>query len=133
MKSQPEAIWPDALGMVFSGSAVVDTANTAGFGKNAVVAMFTSADANQTQSLAYSNDNGTTFKRYEGNPTVTNNVPDFRDPRMIWNDDTKEWNLVLAAGQQMDFYSSKDLKDWKFESTSAKAMAVTKAYGSAPT
>lgn len=132
-KSQPEAIWPDALGMVFSGSAVVDTANTAGFGKNAVVAMFTSADANQTQSLAYSNDNGTTFKRYEGNPTVTNNVPDFRDPRMIWNDDTKEWNLVLAAGQQMDFYSSKDLKDWKFEQASAKAMAVTKAYGSAPT
>lgn len=131
-KSQPEAIWPDALGMVFSGSAVVDTANTAGFGKNSVVAMFTSADANQTQSLAYSNDGGTTFKRYEGNPAVTSNVPDFRDPRMLWNDDTKEWNLVLAAGQQMDFYSSKDLKNWKFESSFGEGYGCYKGVWECP-
>lgn len=131
-KSQPEAIWPDALGMVFSGSAVVDTANTAGFGKNSVVAMFTSADANQTQSLAYSNDGGTTFKRYEGNPAVTSNVPDFRDPRMLWNDDTKEWNLVLAAGQQMDFYSSKDLKNWKFESSFGEGYGCHKGVWECP-
>ena len=131
-KNEPEAIYPDALGLVFSGSAVVDEGNTAGFGKDAVVAMYTSADASQTQSLAYSTDNGKTFKKYEYNPVVTSNVPDFRDPNMFWNDSTKEWNLVIAAGQKMNFYSSKDLKDWHFESSFGEGYGCHKGVWECP-
>ena len=114
---QGDAVEPDALGTVFSGSAVVDKDNTAGFGKDAIVALYTSAGENQTQSLVYSTDNGMTFTKYEGNPVITSNVPDFRDPHMFWNEDIKKWNMILAAGQQMNIYSSDNLKDWKLESS----------------
>ena len=116
-KNQGEAIQPDALGTVFSGSSVVDKENTAGFGKDAVVAFYTSAGAAQTQSIAYSTDNGETFKKYVNNPILTSDVPDFRDPNVFWNEEVKQWNLILAAGQQMNIYSSKNLKDWKYESS----------------
>ncbi len=109
-------IQPDALGVIYSGCCVVDKNNVAGFGKNAVIAFYTSAGTSQTQSIAYSLDNGKTFTKYAGNPIVTSNVPDFRDPKVFWNEDTQLWNLILAAGQQMSIYSSKNLKDWTFES-----------------
>ena len=109
-------IQPDALGVIYSGCCVVDKDNVAGFGKNAVIAFYTSAGTSQTQSIAYSLDNGKTFTKYAGNPIVTSNVPDFRDPKVFWNEDTQLWNLILAAGQQMSIYSSKNLKDWTFES-----------------
>ena len=112
-----DAILPDAWGTVFSGSAVVDKNNTAGFGAGAIVAMYTSAGENQTQSLAYSTDNGKTFKKYEGNPVITSNVPDFRDPHMFWNEQLGKWSLILAAGQEMQIYSSADLKTWQYESS----------------
>ena len=116
-KNHGEVIQPDALGTIFSGSSVVDKENTAGFGKDAVVAFYTSAGAAQTQSIAYSTDNGETFKKYVNNPILTSDVPDFRDPNVFWNEDVKQWNLILAAGQQMNIYSSKNLKDWKYESS----------------
>ena len=116
-KNHGEVIQPDALGTIFSGSSVVDKENTAGFGKDAVVAFYTSAGAAQTQSIAYSTDNGETFKKYVNNPILTSDVPDFRDPNVFWNEEVKQWNLILAAGQQMNIYSSKNLKDWKFESS----------------
>ena len=116
-KNQGEAILPDALGTIFSGSSVVDKENTAGFGKDAIVAFYTSAGAAQTQSIAYSTDNGETFKKYVNNPILTSDVPDFRDPNVFWNEEVKQWNLILAAGQQMNIYSSKNLKDWKYESS----------------
>ena len=109
-------IQPDALGVIYSGCCVVDKDNVAGFGKNAVIAFYTSAGTSQTQSIAYSLDNGKTFTKYAGNPIITSNVPDFRDPKVFWNEDTQLWNLILAAGQQMSIYSSKNLKDWTFES-----------------
>ena len=109
-------IQPDALGVIYSGCCVVDKDNVAGFGKNAVIAFYTSAGTSQTQSIAYSLDNGKTFTKYTGNPIVTSNVPDFRDPKVFWNEDTQLWYLILAAGQQMNIYSSKNLKDWTFES-----------------
>ncbi|SFG21085.1 levanase/fructan beta-fructosidase [Prevotella sp. KH2C16] len=112
-----EAITPDALGTIFSGCCVVDKANTAGFGKDAVVAFYTSAGASQTQSMAYSTDDGKNFTKYAGNPVITSNMPDFRDPNAFWNDELGQWNLILAAGQQMNIYSSKDLKEWKYESS----------------
>ena len=114
---QGDVILPDAWGTIFSGSAVVDKDNTAGFGPGAVVAMYTSAGESQTQSLAYSTDGGKTFKKYEGNPVITSNVPDFRDPHMFWNEQLQCWSLIMAAGQEMQIYSSKDLKHWTYESS----------------
>ena len=116
-KYEGDAVEPDALGTVFSGSAVVDMENTSGFGKGAVIALYTSAGESQTQSLVYSTDNGKTFHKFEGNPVITSNVPDFRDPHMFWNEDIKKWNMILAAGQHMEIYTSDNLKDWKLESS----------------
>ena len=116
-KFQGDPVLPDALGTVFSGSAVVDKENTSGFGKGAVIALYTSAGESQTQSMVYSTDNGKTFHKYEGNPVITSNVPDFRDPHMFWNEDIKKWNMILAAGQHMEIYTSDNLKDWKLESS----------------
>lgn len=113
---QGDPIEADAWGTIFSGSAVVDHNNTSGFGKGAVVAMYTSAGENQTQSIAYSNDNGQTFTKYDGNPVLTSNTPDYRDPHVFWNEDIKRWNMIMAEGQHMDIYSSADLKEWKLES-----------------
>ena len=112
-EAQPMAIEADWLGTIFSGSCV-----TRG---DEVIAMYTSAGHHQTQSIAISKDGGKTFKKYAGNPVLTtSDVADFRDPRPFWNEDIKAWNLILAAGQEMRIYSSKDLKDWKYESSFGK-------------
>ena len=112
----PVAISPDGLGTIFSGSAVVDKNNTAGFGAGAIVAFYTQASARQMQSIAYSTDNGRTFKKYAGNPVLTGEVADFRDPKVSWNESTQKWILTLAVGQEVRFYSSPNLKDWTYES-----------------
>lgn len=111
-----DAISPDALGTIFSGSCVVDKDNTAGFGDGAVIAFYTSASDRQVQSMAYSLDNGKTFKKYARNPILTSTQRDFRDPKVIWHEDTKKWIMVLAVGQEMEIYSSADLKNWTLES-----------------
>lgn len=116
-QQQANAIMPDALGAAFSGSAVVDEGNTAGFGAGAIVAIYTAAGANQTQCLAYSTDGGMTFAKYEGNPVLTADAPDFRDPKVIWNESSKRWNMVVSAGQEVRFYSSSNLKQWRYESS----------------
>ena len=113
-ESQPTAIAPDALGAIFSGSCVVDKRN------DQVVAFYTSAGASQVQSMAVSKDNGMTFKKYEGNPVLVSTEEDFRDPKAFWNPEIQKWNLVLAVGQEMHIYSSKNLKDWTFESSFGK-------------
>ena len=107
-EAQPLAIESDWLGTIFSGSCV-----TRG---DEVVAIYTSAGHHQMQSIAFSKDNGQTFTKYEGNPVLTSDVPDFRDPNPFWNEDIKAWNMILAVGQEMRIYSSKDLKEWKEES-----------------
>ena len=114
---QPNAIEPNGLGSVFSGSAVVDHQNTAGFGKEEVVAIYTSAGTSQIQSLAHSGDNGQTFTLYPGNPIITTKQ-EARDPNMFWNEETGKWNLVLASAQDREvlIYSSPDLKEWTLES-----------------
>lgn len=113
----PEAIMPDELGTIFSGSAVVDKDNTSGFGANAIVAFYTSAGERQTQSVAYSLDNGRTFTKYEKNPVLTSTVRDFRDPKVFRHEESGKWIMILAAGQEMQIYSSSDLKEWELEST----------------
>lgn len=113
----PSVLEGDALGAIFSGSSVVDKNNTAGFGKDAVVAFYTTAGHSQTQSIAYSTDGGKTFTKYEMNPVITSTARDFRDPHVFWNDEAGFWNMILAAGQEMQIYSSANLKDWKYESS----------------
>ena len=114
------AIEPDAIGTIFSGSCVVDKNNTSGYGAGTVVAFYTSAGHHQVQSMAYSTDNGNTFKKVADNPILTSNEPDFRDPKAFWNPEIQKWNLILAVGQEMRIYSSPNLKDWTFESAFGK-------------
>ena len=120
-KDEGVALAPDAWGTMFSGSCVVDENNTAGFGHGTVIAMYTSSRPTpfggdvQAQCLAYSTDGGKTFTKYEGNPVLTAEEKDFRDPNMFWNEDINAWNLILAVGQEMRIYSSPNLKDWKEE------------------
>ena len=117
-KDEGVALAPDAWGTMFSGSCVTDNGN--------IVAMYTSSRPTpfggdvQAQCLAYSNDGGKTFTKYEGNPVLTAEDKDFRDPRPFWNEDIKAWNLILAVGQEMRIYSSPDLKEWKYESSFGK-------------
>ena len=114
---RPDAITPDALGTIFSGSAVVDTDNTAGFGAGAIVAIYTQNSDRQVQSIAYSTDNGRSFTKYENNPVLTSDARDFRDPKVFWHKDTQRWIMLLAVGQEMQIFSSSNLKDWAFESS----------------
>ena len=111
-------IRPDAWGTIFSGSAVIDHENTAGFGKGAVVAIYTSDNrGSQSQSIAYSLDNGQTFTKYAGNPVLTSTKRDFRDPKVFWYAPGKHWVMILAVGQEMQIFSSANLKEWKHESS----------------
>lgn len=108
---------PDGIGMIFSGSSAIDSTNSAGFGKNAVVAMYTSAAASQVQSLAWSEDGGYTYKKFPGNPTLTLES-EARDPNMFWNSEKKEWVLLLAHAldHEMLIFTSPDMKEWTLQS-----------------
>ena len=113
----PIALYPDAVGNIFSGSIVVDWLNTAGFGSQALVAVFThDANGRQMQSLAYSIDRGRTWTKYAGNPIVEppDDQPDFRDPKVFWHEGAQggHWVMLLAAGRQILFYTSSNLIDW---------------------
>ncbi len=120
-KHEPIAIRPDGLGSIFSGSSVIDHNNTAGFGKDAVIALYTSAGTSQMQSLASSTDNGQTFTPYPSNPILTLES-EARDPNMFWNECTGEWNLVLAHAldREMLFFTSPDLKKWTLQGSFGK-------------
>ncbi len=117
------AIEPDGLGAVFSGSCAIDKENSAGFGKDAVLAMYTSADVSQIQSLAHSGDNGATFTKYPGNPTLTLES-EARDPNMFWNPETKLWTMVLAHAldHEMLVFTSPDMKEWTLQSAFGKGL-----------
>ena len=115
-----DALYPDDLGTMFAGSAVIDKDNTAGWGKNAMVAAYTAAGKVATQCIAYSTDNGRTFTKYEGNPVInTRKTPDgtaARDPKVFWYDKGKHWVMALYEDNFISIYSSDNLKDWKYES-----------------
>jgi fructan beta-fructosidase len=113
----PIALAPDEHGTIFSGSAVVDWQNTAGFGAGALVAIFThDSDAGEWQSLAYSTDDGATWQKYAGNPVLrpAGEWRDFRDPKVFWFEEggAAHWAMVLAAGTGVRFYTSPNLIDW---------------------
>ncbi len=132
-KHEPIALEPDSNGTIFSGSAVLDISNTSGFGKDGqppLVAIFThhneqkaAAGRNdfQTQSLAFSLDNGKTWEKYSGNPVLKNpGITDFRDPKVMWYDEKKLWIMTLATKDHLTFYSSPDLKNWAKQSEFGK-------------
>lgn len=117
------AIARDPMGHIFSGSTVVDTRNSAGFGKNTIIAYYTSHSIHdgkqvQVQCMAYSKDNGRTFTKYKGNPVVTpfDGLENFRDPKIFWYEPTKSWYMIVSADKNMRFYQSKNLKQWKYVS-----------------
>lgn len=121
----PEAIRPNGLGSVFSGSCAVDHDNTAGFGNDAVIALYTSAGTSQMQSLASSTDDGLTFNIYPSNPVLTLES-EARDPKVFWNDSTKEWNMILAHAldHEMLIFSSPDMKNWALQSSFGKGLGA---------
>lgn len=136
-KELPIALYPDSLGYIFSGSAVVDKNNTSGFGKNGViplVAIFThhsttgeKAGRNdfQNQSIAYSLDNGKTWTKYAGNPVLKNpGITDFRDPKVMWYEPQQKWVMTLATKDHITFYSSRDFKSWTKESEFGKELGA---------
>lgn len=133
-QEQPIALYPDSLGYIFSGSAVVDKNNTAGFGNNALVAIFTHHDPRgekenrnnfQNQSIAYSTDEGRTWTKYAGNPVLKNpGITDFRDPKVCWYEPQKKWIMTLATKDCITFYSSPDLKGWTKESEFGKELGA---------
>ncbi len=110
--------YKNGLGDIESGSAVIDTKNTAGFGAGAVIAIVTQQhEGVQRQSLFFSTDGGYHFKEYDGNPVMDNpGVHDWRDPKIIWDDARNEWLMVLAEGYKIGFYTSPDLKRWTYHS-----------------
>ncbi|MCM1354966.1 MAG: DUF4980 domain-containing protein [Staphylococcus sp.] len=124
-KHHSAAIEPNGLGSVFSGSSAIDSENSSGFGKDAVVAMYTSAGVSQIQSLAYSLDNGQTFTIYPGNPVITLES-EARDPNMFWNPETKLWTLILAHAldHEMLIFTSPDMREWTLQSSFGKGLGA---------
>ncbi len=122
----PVALYPDPLGYIFSGSAVIDWKNTSGLQTGdhpPMILFFTHHDETrkkegkkdyQNQSIAYCNDMGRNFVKYKHNPVILNpGEKDFRDPKVLWNENLQMWILLLAAGQKVKFYGSSDLLQWE--------------------
>ncbi|MFC3881437.1 glycoside hydrolase family 32 protein [Algoriphagus namhaensis] len=137
---QPIAIYPDSLGYIFSGSAVLDIENSSELGtieNPPLVAIFTYHDpvgekttstTFQTQGIAYSLDKGKSWEKYSGNPVLPNpGIRDFRDPKVakIQNSDgMASWVMTLAVKDEIHFYSSPDLINWTLLSTFGKTLGA---------
>lgn len=136
----PIALAPDELGYIYSGSAVIDWHNTAGFGKEAMVAAYTYFDptnAHQSQAIAFSTDKGRTWNKFVGNPVIPTppNVGNFRDPKVLWYDDGNgngHWVMVLAAGNAVLFYTSPNLKDWELSGSFGYGYSATSGVWETP-
>jgi fructan beta-fructosidase len=114
----PIALYPDSLGYIFSGSAVVDVNNSAGFqsgNEKPLVAIYTyDKQGYETQAIAFSNDKGRTWTKYENNPVIKNpGEKDFRDPKVFWHAQSEHWIMSLAVANRIQFFRSKNLKDWE--------------------
>ena len=119
----PIALAPDALGVCFSGTAMVDKGDKSGLfdGNDGLLAYYTitadNGQFNQSQGLAYSSDNGRHWTKYAGNPVVENpGFEDFRDPKVFWHEKTQAWIMLTTVGQQIAIYRSADAKTWLFSS-----------------
>lgn len=114
-EEQPVAMTRNEWGDIFSGSCVIDKNNTAGFGANAIIALYTGADGIQQECLAYSTDGGNTFEQYNGNPVIKNNDDNLRDPKVFWHEQSQQWIMCLAKGWKtgIEIWGSKNLKEWE--------------------
>lgn len=120
----PEALYPDHLGTMFSGSTIIDYDNTAGYNKkdNPAMIAFYTADSpeKQVQCMAYSIDKGRTWIKYDKNPLIDSkdkwNSKDTRDPKVFWYAPSKHWVMILNERDGHSIYTSKNLKDWNYES-----------------
>ncbi len=132
-KEHDIALFPDELGYIFSGSAIVDYRNTSGLGDGntiPVIAIFTYHDPEkekngeeeyQTQGIAFSLDEGFTWKKYKENPVLPNpGLKDFRDPKVVWDEERNSWLMVLSTYAETLFYRSENLIDWKYLSSFGK-------------
>jgi fructan beta-fructosidase len=150
----PIALYPDSLGYIFSGSAVIDHDNTSGLGKDGIapmVAIYSYHDMDmeiaakeaglydvgskhQTQGIAYSLDNGRTFTKYAGNPVMPNtkNIFDWRDPKVSWHEPSQQWVMVLAARDIIKFYASPNLIDWTHLSDFGKGLGAHRGVWECP-
>jgi fructan beta-fructosidase len=133
----PIALYPDDNGAIFSGSAVIDWQNTAGFGKEAMVAIFThDLGGQESQSLAYSTDQGHTWTKYVGNPVLLAPIDlhDFRDPKVFWygKPGNGHWVMALAAGNTILFYISANLKDWTASGSFGFGYGATQGFWETP-
>ncbi len=115
----PPALMLDRLGSPWSGSSLIDHRNAAGFGKDALVLVYTAFDRateKEVQCLAYSTDNGATFTRFEGNPVLDTNAEvgtsQTRDPHVFWYAPTQHWVMVLFEKDGTSIFNSSDLKHW---------------------
>jgi fructan beta-fructosidase len=123
-KELPVVLFPDTLGAIFSGTAVIDYNNTSGFGKDGIppmIAIYTAnSSADERQCIAYSLDKGRTFTKYPGNPVIASkakwNSTDLRDPKVFWYQPAHNWVMVLFERDGNSIYTSDNLKDWKYES-----------------
>ena len=145
-EEQPIALFPDDLGTIFSGSAVVDHNNTSGLGQEgnpAIIAIYTNHDSEkasigkeinfQTQSIAYSLDSGQTWTKYTANPVLKNpGIIDFRDPKVFWYESDQKWVMTLAAGQEIQFYESKNLLSWTYLSSFGEGVGNHKGVWECP-
>jgi len=134
----PIAIYPDSLGYIFSGSAVVDRQNSSGLGSlenPPIVAVYTIHDMVaqkagrldcESQGIAFSLDKGKTWTKYGKNPVLPNpgNIPDFRDPKVSWDPRNSNWIMALAAGDVISFWSSKNLISWEHLSDFGKGLGA---------
>ncbi|MCX7282824.1 MAG: glycoside hydrolase family 32 protein [Novosphingobium sp.] len=113
----PVALAEEDETMIFSGSAVVDHAGSAGFGPGAMIAVYTGARtdrAHQFQCIAASTDRGRTFRKFAGNPVLDRTMADFRDPSVFWHEATGQWIMVVVLSDENRalVYGSPDLKTW---------------------
>ena len=133
-ENKPIAIYPDGNNYIFSGSAIVDKNNKSGLGDGnnpPILAFYTNHDMFlermwnetkedkyihvETQHIAYSQDLGKTWKKYDKNPIIDNpGFRDYRDPKVTWSEEYKKWFITLAARDRIIFYSSENLIDWEF-------------------
>lgn len=131
----PIAIAPGEEGYIFSGSAVIDHKNSAGFGADAMVAIYTIHDPtraqrethdHESQGIAYSLDKGRNFQKFISNPVLANpgDAQDFRDPNVFWDDRQNRWKLALAVSDHIRFYESPDLREWNYLSSFGKGIGA---------
>ncbi|UBM59090.1 glycoside hydrolase family 32 protein [Marinilongibacter aquaticus] len=133
----PIALYPDSLGWIFSGSAVMDLENTSGLGSKenpAMVAIYTyhnspkeqtGANDFQYQGLAYSLDKGRSWEKYTENPVLPNpGIRDFRDPKVSWFEEFQKWIMILAVQDHVEIYSSTNLTAWQKESEFGKTQGA---------